>query len=402
MIYALFSVMPVFIILFWLALFFLDDNKTKAKRFLLLFLSVALVNYLVHWYYFNNNYETYYLLDSIWVFTSLSVYPLYYYYIRLLAKDIKVDHRYCWILLPAVVLALLSAIIYIMMSPQEIEIFSNEILYHNRPRSGNYSTLIKLQLLRIDAFKLIFTVEIILTVFYGMRHIRWFNKKVMAFYSDTHHRELSNIRITLIFLFITAISSMISNIIGKDFFVDNPCYLALPSITHSMALFGISYVGYRQSFSIRELTNDQLQPVDKSRCKEEEENKDGTMGEKYDQLYERMEFLLEKEQIFKNADLQLTDLATKLCTNRTYVSQLINNRANSNFCDYINSYRILYAKEKLTSEEGNHLTMDEIALKSGFSSQSSFYRLFMKIEGTTPSKYRAEQIKTTDKAVSEE
>ena len=117
------------------------------------------------------------------------------------------------------------------------------------------------------------------------------------------------------------------------------------------------------------------------------------MGDKYDQLYERMVYLLEKEQIFKNADLRLNDLATKLCTNRTYVSQLINNRANSNFCDYINSYRIIYAKEELTSKESSHLTLGEIALKSGFSSQSSFYRLFMKFEGTTPAKYRAEQAK---------
>lgn len=42
----------------------------------------------------------------------------------------------------------------------------------------------------------------------------------------------------------------------------------------------------------------------------------------------------------------------------------------------------------MSSENAEHLTLDEIALKSGFSSQSSFYRVFMKIEGTSPAKYR--------------
>lgn len=385
--YSLFTIMPAFVILFWLVLFFLDDNKTKAKRFLTLFLSVALVNYTIHWCYFNHNDKIYYILENFWIITSLSVYPLYFYYIRYLTKDIEINYNWIWILTPAFGLALFSAIIYILMSAQEIDIFIHEILYHDRPQSQEYSTLINLQLLRIDIFKIIFTAEVLLTTFYGLRYIKQFNRKVMAFYSDVQHREVSNIRCTLLFLLITAIVSSISNIFGKDFFVDNPYLLSIPSIAHSVALFGVSYAGYKQSFSIRELIQDQLPLCNNETDQEENKDESEVLGSLYDDLYERMEHLLKEEQIFRNSDLRLNDLASHLGTNRTYVSRLINNKENSNFCDYINSHRIKYAKQLLSSQESEQMTLDEIALKAGFSSKSSFYRVFTKMEETSPAKY---------------
>lgn len=390
MAYSVFTIMPALVILFWLVLFFFDDNKTKAKRFLTLFLSVALVNYTIHWCYFNHNYKAYHILESFWVFTSLSVYPLYFYYIRYLTKDIKIDYRWVWILIPAFALALFSAIIYLLMSPQEIDIFTHEILYHNRPQNEEYSTLINLQLLRMDIFKIIFTIEVLLATFYGLRYIKQFNKKVMAFYSDVQHREVSNIRCTLLFLLITAIVSSISNIFGKDFFVDNPYLLAIPSITHSVALFGVSYAGYKQFFSIRELIQDQLPLCDNEPYQEENKDESEVLDSLYDELHERMEHLLKEEQIFRNSDLRLNDLASHLGTNRTYVSRLINNKENSNFCDYINSHRIKYAKQLLSSQKSEQMTLDEIALKAGFSSKSSFYRVFTKMEETSPAKYMKE------------
>ena len=391
--YSLFTIMPAFVILFWLVLFFLDDNKTKAKRFLTLFLSVALVNYTIHWYYFNHNDKIYYILENFWIITSLSVYPLYFYYIRYLTKDIEINYKWLWILIPAFDLALFSAIIYILMSPKEIDIFIHEILYHDRPQSQEYSTLINLQLLRMDIFKIVFTIEVLLATFYGLRYIKQFNKKVMAFYSDVQHREVSNIRCTLLFLLITAIVSSISNIFGKDFFVDNPYLLAIPSITHSVALFGVSYAGYKQFFSIRELIQDQLPLCDNEPYQEENKDESEVLYSLYDELHERMEHLLKEEQIFRNSDLRLNDLASHLGTNRTYVSRLINNKENSNFCDYINSHRIKYAKQLLSStQKCEQMSLEDIALEAGFSSQSSFYRVFTNIEGTTPAKYRKENV----------
>ena len=382
----LFTVMPMFVILFWLILFCIDEKKNKAKRFLIFFLFITLLNYTIHWFYFNHNYKIYLLLDSIWVFTSLSIYPLYYYYIRLLTIDVKIDYKWSWILIPAFMLSLFSAIIYWMMSTQELEIFNNEILYHNRAQSSNYTTLIRLQILRMELFKVVYAIGVFLTVIYGLRLLKKFNEKVFALYSNVQHRELYTIKLILIFLMITAIISMISSTIGKSCFASNTSLLAILSFTHSIALFGISYAGYKQSFTINDLTKDQFQSIDENY--QVEDDKNDLYVRNYNELYKSMEYLLKSEQIFKDPDLRLNDLALKLGTNRTYASQLIHIKANSNFCDYINEHRITYAKNMLSSSEENELTIEEIAFKSGFSSQSSFYRVFMKMEGISPARYR--------------
>lgn len=188
--YFIFTMLPVFVIFFWLMLFMLDGRSEQAKRFLVVFLAVTLVNYIAHWFYFNHNYGVYKILDSIWVFTSLSVYPLYYYYLRLLTTDVRINYRWGWILLPALILSLFSAILYLVMTPVETEQFVQEILYHNREVQSSYSLPVRLQILRIKLFKYIFAVEVLLTVFIGLRLINRFNEKVRTYYSNVQDKEL--------------------------------------------------------------------------------------------------------------------------------------------------------------------------------------------------------------------
>jgi len=384
MAYYFFTALPVFIILSWLILFFLDKRKNAAKRFLTLFLSVALVNYITHYFYFNHNYEVYRILDSVWVFTSLAVYPLYYYYIRLLTKDLKADLKWSWILLPAIILALFSTFIYLLMSPEETEIFIHEILYQNRKSIGNYPLFVEMQLFRIHLFKLVFATEVFLTLYFGLRLIGEFNAKVRAFYSNIRTRELSIIRLLLFFFVITSFISMASNLIGKDYFVAYPYLLAIPSIAHSVALFGIGYAGYRQHFTIRDLTNDlsvsEMYPIADEAVE--------ITGREFDLLFDKLEKLLEKEQVYRNPELRLSDVALQLGSNRTYVSRLIHRRCQTNFCDYVNEYRVRHAERMLTSKENAQVSLDVVAAQSGFASNSTFYRVFEKKNGMSPGKFR--------------
>jgi len=56
------------------------------------------------------------------------------------------------------------------------------------------------------------------------------------------------------------------------------------------------------------------------------------------------------------------------------------------FSDYINNYRIEYAKS-LLSKQNNTLSLIEISEQSGFTNEVSFYRNFKKITGTTPNRW---------------
>lgn len=389
MIHALFVVIPAIAILFWLIFFYLDKRKNKTAQYLVPLLSIILLSFIVFWFFVNINLNYYhFILDSIWVFTSLSVYPLYYYYIRLLTVDNKIDYRWTWLLIPAFSLTIFSIVIYMMMTPQEIEIFTNEVLYAYRPLSENFSTLIRLQILRMKLFEIAFVGELILTVFYGLQHIIRFEEKATSFYLNILDLKLSNIRVPLILLLFVGITAMISNIIGNNFITNSAYILAYPFIIHTITFMGVFYTQRKELWTKNNGGEKMLMPTNKNR----EEDKDIVL----DELYNKMEHLLKDEQIYRDPTLRLNDLAIKLGSNRTYVSKLINLKTNSNFSDYINTYRITYAKEILSSQEDDDdekLTLDEIATKSGFSNLSSFYRVFTKLEETTPAKYRMEQVK---------
>jgi AraC-like DNA-binding protein len=393
--YFIFTMLPVFVIFFWLILFMLDGRSEQAKRFLGVFLAVALVNYIAHWFYFNHNYGVYKILDSIWVFTSLSVYPLYYYYLRLLTTDVRINYRWGWILLPALILSLFSAIPYLVMTPVETEQFVQEILYHNREVQSSYSLPVRLQILRIQLFRYIFAIEVLLTVFIGLRLINRFNEKVRTYYSNVQDKELRSIRLLLLFLVVTSVISLVSDLIGKDFFSEHPYLLAIPSITHSLALFGISYAGYRQPFTIRELSqemnagNDNFKVISSEEEKSDEDREKKCLSDReFDLLHRKLEQLMQQEKIYLNPELRLNELAVLLGTNRTYASQLIHNRRNLNFCDYVNDYRIQHAKRLLSETTDEPLPIEEVALRSGFASNSTFYRVFTGKEGISPSRYR--------------
>lgn len=385
--YFVFTVFPLFVVFFWLTLFLLDDTRERAKRFMTVFLAVAMVNYVAHWFYFNRNYEVYKILDSVWVFTSLSVYPLYYYYLRLLTTDTHVNKRWGWILMPALLLSLFSAILYLVMTPEESDLFVQEVLYHNRDMQSSYSLPIRLQILRIQIFQYLFVVQVVVVVVKGIRMINRFNVKVRTYYSNVYHKELRNLRLLLLFLVVTSAISVVSNVIGKNFFTDFPYLLAIPSITHSLALFGISYAGYHQPFTIRDLT-EELNIGRESAGVEDSNVQKGLSGREYDQLIEKMEQMMHKDMLYLNPELRLNELAGMLGTNRTYVSRLIHNRRNLNFCDYVNDFRIQHAKRLLTETTDESMPIEDVALQSGFSGISTFYRVFTGKVGITPSRYR--------------
>lgn len=101
---------------------------------------------------------------------------------------------------------------------------------------------------------------------------------------------------------------------------------------------------------------------------------------------ERMYLLFEKEHVYLNPRLRLSELAMLLGTNRTYLSQYFNQNCESTFYDFVNDYRIHHAKLLLHSTDD---TLETIATNSGFNSLSTFRRAFVQREGMSPIEFRA-------------
>ena len=110
-------------------------------------------------------------------------------------------------------------------------------------------------------------------------------------------------------------------------------------------------------------------------------------------LEERLAILMTADKIFVQKNLSLAILSSMLHTNINYLSQVINNRLNTNFNDYINSYRIKEACALLQQNDSEKHTVEYVGDQVGFSSRSTFYFCFKKFTGVSPALFQKNMTK---------
>lgn len=103
-------------------------------------------------------------------------------------------------------------------------------------------------------------------------------------------------------------------------------------------------------------------------------------------LMDQISDLIQKKELWRRKDLRISDLASEMATNKTYVSLLINNISGSSFTNIVNGYRIRHAQELM--REHPDMLLDDVAADSGFSSYTSFYRNFKAVTGLTPQEWK--------------
>ena len=104
--------------------------------------------------------------------------------------------------------------------------------------------------------------------------------------------------------------------------------------------------------------------------------------------YEQLLKLLDKDKLFKNADLNLPDFARRLKLHPNRLSYVVNRKVGVNFQKFINQFRIKEAKQMLESPAYQHYSLLGIGLEAGFNSKSNFYATFKKETGKTPKAYQ--------------
>ncbi|MBL4661622.1 MAG: AraC family transcriptional regulator [Alcanivoracaceae bacterium] len=97
-----------------------------------------------------------------------------------------------------------------------------------------------------------------------------------------------------------------------------------------------------------------------------------------------------------NPELNLNMLADNLNISPHHLSQVINAGNNTNFYDFINSYRLEEFKKQVAEPSNQKATVLSIAFKVGFNSKATFNRLFKKSTQQTPSEYKRRLSHTTD------
>ena len=103
--------------------------------------------------------------------------------------------------------------------------------------------------------------------------------------------------------------------------------------------------------------------------------------------YLKLSALMIDDKLYKNADLKVSNLSELSGLSTRNISLLIKTFNDTNFYDFINSYRIEEAKRMLENDDED-ITILTILYEAGFNSKSVFNTVFKKMVGTTPSAYR--------------
>ena len=368
MIYEFFSSLPLMVCVVMVVQLTLTYRRRtdKAIRWLLLWAIATLLLYGCHFIYFNHFSDLLPFSDTLYVALNLTVYPLFLLYISAITdrKPLSQQKRFLWsALMPPVTAGIVVGGLYGAMDAGEAKAFITSYLYH-----GYETTLSGLALAQAWVHivcHITFAIQVIIVIVRGFRRIRRFNKTVEQLYADTENKEIEAIPTILILFIVTSLVSTIVNVIGRQMFVDT-VIIALPSVAFSALIFALSWVGMQHNFSMRDIPEEQEKETDDS------EKVTAVPSANSIIIYEKLENLMNNEQIFLQNDLLLNDVAKLLGTNRTYLLQALSSCAHMTFKEYINRKRIAHAEQLIANNP--LMPKTEIATRSGYNSMSSFYR----------------------------
>ncbi len=368
---------PMYVTGFWaLVLLLSSGKKNRAKQFLGIFMILAFGVYFSHALYFRNQFSVYLFFDPIYIFSSLSVYPMYYWYIKLLTveSDFKPGNLKWFI--PALSLSLTTALIYVIMAPAERSEYLLAYLFRTEEMKTG-SILLTIQRIVFIASRLIFMIQIFIFLILGRKLVLQYNSRIANFYSNLESKTITWVNLLLYSFFVTSLMSIIFNLIGRSVFSGTIFLLLIPSVIFSVLLFIIGFQGYMQNYTVVDLVAD-------------EQDQAGLSMKEYNQAQLKVKLLdlFVIQEIYKNRDLKITLVSQKLQTNRTYVSNLINSEFKCTFSEFVNQYRVIDAKKLLADSKQQNYSLNFISEASGFGSIQSFIRIFKEHEGITPGKYR--------------
>ncbi|MDV7699292.1 helix-turn-helix domain-containing protein [Chryseobacterium soli] len=143
----------------------------------------------------------------------------------------------------------------------------------------------------------------------------------------------------------------------------------------------------RNSDSIAELNAETNNRNDKSKILKGDISSNDRDVEKYAEIFQSVQSIVEEQLLFKDADFTISQLSHLMRINNLYIAKSIKLNGYANFNHYINFCRIQYVKKLIDESDLSKITLMYIYTSSGFNGQSTFNRVFKQIEGVTPTEY---------------
>jgi len=393
--------LPFSVCLVWFLLMLLKHKKSHSDRimmFIMGFLSVFFLcgsGYIVP----SPNYELLAIYDIIMEFTSLSVFPLIYMYIRSCYEETN-ERAYTYLLfLPALLIPTASTVITAIMGVAN----SSHLVYAIYRNLIVPDMLTDLErafvIMTVRSYRLVFYLSIAITLIYVFSRLfvgKFKFRHIHVFLSGRKSSFVANVigLFFVAFLLLWGACSLFASIFMNPASV----WSSVWSLVTAVVLFFIGYIsaipplpgGYMNMARL----SHPFEVLDVSPQEYMSGIDSGPVAERltgYDKIMDSFNDLMVKQEGFLDPNMTIDEISRRLNSNRTYVSKLVNIYHGMPFRDYLNKMRIDYSKRLMTDEPD--AALDYISAKSGFQSSTQFIRKFKELEGLTPTAWKSSQLK---------
>ncbi|KAB1153927.1 helix-turn-helix transcriptional regulator [Tenacibaculum aiptasiae] len=215
-------------------------------------------------------------------------------------------------------------------------------------------------------------------------------KKIKNQYSTTEYKGIIWIKyfsLTILLYFMSSFVALILVVIFQESAISllDTAFL----IINMCLIFWASFKGIMQH-EVKLLIPEETNTNTSELCTEKDVRKELPQENNTEtkEIIDKLRAAVEEFELFKHVDLTIIDVAEKIGVHPRKLSATINSNLGSNFNQFINNYRVEYAKKLLKNNLGNNFTIEAIAHESGFKSRTSFYTAFKNSTQMTPIKYK--------------
>lgn len=350
---------PIYVTLFWSITLNTDSRRYSNPRlFLGKFMIFTVIIYVSHFLYFESFPNLYTLIDPLYQLASLIVFPMYYIYFRLLTVDIKFRFKTHYKYLVAPVILFVLYCLGLTFTPQNEY---REWIYNRNFESATFG--IRYYKLIYLLIRITFLVQVVASVTGNFLLIRKHGKKAEQFYSDIFDSSTKQVKILNSSMIITGVASLVLSALGRNFFEEEITGIAIASVVFSTMLFIIGRLGDKQkslnpTFEYNNILDTNL-------------NSEISIGAQKN-ILDKILILFNEHKVYLDSKLTIQDIAQSVGTNRTYISTIINQQFNLNFCTFVNNFRVTEL-EKIIFEHPEY-TNQSYAETCGFGSVDSMKR----------------------------
>ena len=118
----------------------------------------------------------------------------------------------------------------------------------------------------------------------------------------------------------------------------------------------------------------------------------GIKEEKKTEIQQKLQALMEEKKLYTDSLISVGKLSKLIGEPSYIISQVINEKMEASFYDWIAQYRVEESKRLMTNPKTGQYTVEQIAEEVGYNSKSAFNKAFKKFTGQTPSEFRTNSI----------